>query len=411
MRHRWKWISALLIAAALGCAFWLRQRPASPVPVAAASAPPLAASASRWPDGIPTAISRTPKTVDPAADIEVCGVGKVKLDRNDEAAAGKYLDALTKNSRLRWLAALRNSDDYRARAAGLYLEGIFDRDSPQKDPEAARDELVQLAVGTQDPAAFALANTKCMKSVEDPGSPGACPQLSLDDWARADADNAVPWLVLAAKARREGDSAAEAAAFARAAAAHHYETYNWSMLAFAQPAMPGDLTATEHWILTSEIIGVQAAMPMPYFPLFQYCSPDALRNATVQQQCDAIAELMVSKATTLLDLSMGDSLGKRVGWSAERMNKLTQELHASMQAFTQAIPLDAQQQWSCDSVARGNAFMSQWSELGDRGLANQAIERSGESITELSRKYDERTAKMMREIQESAAAREPAPQP
>jgi hypothetical protein len=33
-------------------------------------------------------------------------------------------------SGLRRLATLRNSHDYRARATGLYLEGILDRDSP-----------------------------------------------------------------------------------------------------------------------------------------------------------------------------------------------------------------------------------------------------------------------------------------
>jgi hypothetical protein len=82
--------------------------------------------------------------------------------------------------------------------------------------------LVQLALATRDPAIFALANTKCSKTVEEHASSGACPQLTLDQWTRADSDNAVPWLALAAQARRANDKAAEAAAFARAAQAHHY---------------------------------------------------------------------------------------------------------------------------------------------------------------------------------------------
>jgi hypothetical protein len=414
MRERRKWLSGLILAAVLlGFGFWIWQRPApAPRKSVAAVVPPAppALAAPRWPASIPMAALEVPKSVDHSGEIDVCGVGKIKLDRDDWTATGKYFDALTKQSRMRWLAALRNSDDYRARATGLYFEGIFDRDAPQKDPEAARDELVQLAVGTKDPAVYALAYTKCIKGVEDFASPGACPQLSLDDWTHADSDNAVPWLQLAAKARRDGDGAAEAAAFAHAAQAHQYESYNWSLFSFAQPAMPSDVTAADRWYLTTTVIGVEAAMPMPYLPLFQYCSRDAMTDATVRRQCNALAELMVNKATTLSEFSMGKSLGARVGWPAEIVAHLTQQMQASMQAFNQMTPADPAQQWNCDSVARGNAYMSEWEQLGERGLARQAIERSGETVAELARKYTEQSAKWAREAEASTQA-EAAAQP
>jgi hypothetical protein len=394
MRHRWKWISALLIAAVLGLAWWLRQQASSPAPklIAAARAP--APLIPLWPASV------SPAAVKPASnagadEIEICGVGKVKLDRDDLAAAGKYLDALTKNSRLRWLAALRNSNDYRARASGLFLEGFVDRDSPQKDADAARDELLQLAAATKDPAIFALAYIKCIKGG---GDLGACPQFNLDDWTRADADNAVPWLQLAARAHREGDGTAEAAAMAHAAQAHQYQTYNWSVFSFAQSAMPNEVTATDRWILTTQVIGVEAAMLSPYQPLFQYCSRDAQSDAAVYRQCDALAELMVQKAAALIDFSVGKSLGARVGWPAERVDSLAQETKASIWAINEMTGMDPKQQWSCDSVARGNAYMSQLGEVGERGLARQAIEDSGETIAELSRRFDEWLAAMGREV-------------
>jgi hypothetical protein len=411
VRRRWKWISALILAAVLGCVWWLRLRPSASAPEPVAAAPAPAAFPFLWPAGIPNPVLKPASKGDHSSEIEVCGVGRIKLDLDDAAGVSKYFDSLTKNSRMRWLATLRNSDDYRARATGLYLEGIFDRDSPQKDPEAARDELVQLAVGTRDPAAFALAYTKCIKGVGDYASQGACPQLSIDDWARADADNAVPWLQLAAKARRQDDAAAEAAAFAQAAQAHQYESYNWSLFSFAKAEMPDDVTAADRWFLTAEVIGVEAAMPMPYLPLFQYCSREALSDATVHQQCNALAELIVNKAATLSEFSMGKALGARVGWPKDRVDKLTQEFKASMQALNQMTPSDPEQQWSCDSVARGNAFMSQLNELGERGLARQAIERSGETVAELSRRYDEQTATMMQKAQERVQRQAPARQP
>ena len=396
MRRRWKWISVLLLIAALvGVAWWLRQQPIAAMrrPLAATQSPP----AAHWPASIPIPSLKTPTPGGQIHEIEICGVGKVKLDPNDITAAGKYLEALTRNTRLRWLATLRNSDDYRARASGLYLEGILDRDSPQNDPETARDELVQLAVGTKDPAAFSLAYSKCIKGVEDSASQGACPQLILADWTHADPDNAVPWLQVAAKARRENDAAAEAAAFAQASQAHRYETYIWSLFSYAQATIPNDATATDRWILTTQIIGVEAAMGMPYLPLFQYCSREALSDATVHQQCNALTELLVGKATTLIDLSAGRALGGRVGWPTERLDALTQELKASMQAVNQENSSDPKQQWNCDSVARGNAFMSQWDDLGERGLAKQAIQRSGESVAELAHKFDEHMAAAARE--------------
>jgi hypothetical protein len=411
VRRRWKWISALLIAAVLGFGWWLRQRPSPPAAIDVTAAPAPAPLVPLWLGGIPPAAVKRASKGDHSDEIEVCGVGKVKLDLDDAAGVSQYFNSLTKNSRLRWLTTLRNSDDYRARATGLYLEGIFDRDSPQKDPDAARDELVQLAEGTRDPAAFALAYTKCIKGAEDFASQGACPQLSLDDWTRADADNAVPWLQLAAKARREGDSAAEAAAMAHAAQAHRYEPYIWSLFSFAQPAMPDDMTAADRWILTTEVIGVEAAMPMPYQPLFQYCSRDAQSDAAVHRQCNALAELMVDQGGTLLDLTAGKGLGARVGWPAGRVDRLTQETKASMQALNEMTGTDPTQQWSCDGVARGNAYMAQLDSLGERGVTRQAIERSGETVAELSRRYDEQVATMMRKAQESAQGQAAAPQP
>jgi hypothetical protein len=404
MRQRWKWISVLIIAALLGVALYSRPRPVPPLPAPIADATPQAQPVSRWPAGIASHTSKTPKSGD-HAEIEVCGVGKVNLD-SDWTTAGEYLNGLTRSLRLRWLSRLRNSDDYRARATGLYLDGIFNRESPPKDPEAARDDLVQLAIATKDPAVFALAYTNCQKRFDVTASQGACAQLSLDDWTRADADNAAPWLAMAAKARQENDAAAETAAFARAAQAHRYETYNWHLYSFAQAAIPDGITAADRWILTTQIIGVEAAMPMPYQPLFQYCSRDAQMDATVHRQCNALADLLVNKATTLLEFSMGKSLGTRVGWPAERVDKLTQEFKASMQVIGQMTESDPKQQWSCDSVARGNAFMSQWVELGERGLAKQGIEESGETVAELSRKYDEWMAALTREARSA-----PVPQP
>jgi hypothetical protein len=411
MRGPRKWISGFAIAALIATGYWFWDRPSPP---ASAPVPSPAPAQTRtpnpsWPVSA-AALAAKPDTRDHSGEIEVCGVGKVKFDRDDWTATGKLFDTLTKKPRTLWLSALRNSDDYRARAAGLYLEGIFDRGEPQKDPEAAREELVQLALETREPAVFALAIANCSKGVQD-FTPGACPLLTLDQWTRADPDNAVPWLQLAAEARIENNSLAEAAAFAHAARAHRYESYNWSMFEFARAAMPADITAAEQWFLTEQIVGVEAAMPMPYITEFRYCSREAVSDATVLRECNAVADLLVNQSKTLLEFSLGKSLAARIGWPEEITDGLTQQFQASMQALNQMTPSDPDDQWSCDSVARGNAYMSEFHRLGERGLATEAIERSGETVAELSRKFSRRIDENRREAAGSAQSQNAATQP
>ena len=119
-----------------------------------------------------------------------------------------------------------------------------------------------------------------------------------------------------------------------------YRAYNWSLFAFAEPAMPANLSAADRWYLAIQMIGIEAAMPMPFQPVSQYCSGDAMSDAAVRARCNALAELLVSKATTLLDFSMGKSLGARVGWQAERVDQLTQQFNASEQVIAQVMPSD-----------------------------------------------------------------------
>jgi hypothetical protein len=81
---------------------------------------------------------------------------------------------------------------------------------------------------------------------------------------------------------------------------------------------------------------------------------------------------------------------------------MTQEVKASLEILNQESTADPKQPYGCDSVAKGNAYMARWDELGERGMARQAIERSGETVAELARKYDERIAAATGEAQQRA---------
>ena len=178
-RHFWRWGAGALLAAVLvvlGLLF--RGHPPS---AAAPPKPPSRAHSALSAAVKPPVTASGPsigKTGNDALKIEICGIGKVTLDTSDPLAAYRYIDALSKPVARHWLTALMDSDDYHARAAGLFLEGkVTDGFASQPIAEQTRDALVQLAVGSRDPAVYAIAVRACNADV-DPAK-GACEQISL----------------------------------------------------------------------------------------------------------------------------------------------------------------------------------------------------------------------------------------
>ena len=339
-----------------------------------------------------------PPRTDGTDTLEVCGHGQVSIDKSDATAIFRHVGALTQGAGARWLSALQNSDDLRARVAGLLLEGkVTGGDSLRPVQEQTRNEVVQLAAGSRDPAVYALALAMCSTAATTDAE-SACRQLSLQQWAQMDPDNAVPWLLLAGRARSRHDSAAEAEAFSHAATAHAIDSYSDSVYTFAEPELPTDVTPLERSYLATEVIGVEAAIGLPQYSVAsQHCSTIAMQDGTVQQQCRSLAELLVTKGTNLLDLGLGKTIGARAGWSSARVKELTIEQDALMESIIQQGPSDNDKMWTCDAVRRTNAYMAQRVRLGEIGAARDALEHSGETVEEMAQKYTEYTDNIRRD--------------
>ena len=359
---------------------------------------------TRHPPPVPNPLPAIPPR---AAIADICGRGKVPLDPNDPQAAFRYIDAMARHTTDRWQQALLDSDDYRARATGLFLESRAIGTGAQPMADQARDALVQLAVGAGDPAVYAIALYACDVSAASPRS-GACPQISLQAWAEMDSANAVPWLLLAGEARKRNDAAAEDDAFAHAAAAGKIDAYNFSLYAYAETELPSDATPLERQYFAIELLGVESATGMPYYnAASKHCSAVATQDSNLQRQCSALAELLVNKGTTLLDLGKGASLGARAGWPADRVAALTEERDALLQAGMQSTSGNNGELWSCDTVRRANAYMAEWSLHGEAGAARDSLERSGESVHELARKHRDLLERLRRDAQAPEAASPP----
>ena len=330
---------------------------------------------------------RAMATQDDGAAAQICGFGKVAIDQEDANAARERVGELTKETAARWLTALQNSGDLRARAAGLLLDGKVTGGEPiHPATEQTRDAIVQLAAGTAEPAVYAVALSMC-GAYSESGPDRACQQISLQRWAQIDPNNAVPWLLLADDARRRHDVAGEANAFAQAASASKVDAYGDSLYAFAAPELPPDVTPLERDYFATEVIGVEAAMATPHYGIAsRHCSVDAMRDSKLRQQCNSLAELMISQGSDLLDLSVGKVIGIRAGWSSERVNDLAQRQDALAEVITELIPSDAGE-WTCETVSRFNSYMDQRARVGEVAAANDLLERSGGTAPQLAEKY------------------------
>jgi hypothetical protein len=385
-------LSILVIA--VGALLLVRGR--HPRAIAPMESPTSMPAASR-PVGAQHAVIPSPRA-NSTDTVEVCGYGRVQMDKSDAGAVFQQVGAFTRGAGMRWLSALQNSGDLRARMAGLLLEGkITGSGSLRPFAEQTRNEAVQLAAGTGDPAVYAMALSMCGSSaVTDADS--ACRLLSLQQWARMDPDNAVPWLLLAGKARASHDDAAEADAFSHAATAHKIDAYSDSVLAFAEPELPRDVTPLERSYLATEVIGVETATGLPHYSIAsQHCSSNVMQDSTVRRQCDALAELLITKGTNLLDLGIGKTIGERAGWPSERVRQFVLEQHALMQAIMLQSPSDNDKLWSCDALSRVNAYVIQRVRLGELGAARDALERSGETVEAMAQKYTQSIEKIRRD--------------
>ncbi len=340
-----------------------------------------------------------------AGKVEFCGVGKVKLDTNDAPAVTAFVGAFTKAARERWLTAALDSDDIRARAAGLLLKsrGTLGGEPPS-DADQDRDALVQLAAGATDPAVYAMALYACGYD-KNAVATAACAQLSPAKWAALDPDNAAPWLLVALRARGAKDPAGEATAFARAVGANRMDGYGWSLFAFAEPELPGDTTPLEHWLLAQQAMAVGAAVGLPYYgEITQRCSRLSIEDDAVRDQCGALAETLVAKANTLLDFGIGVRIGERAGWPAARVAELLERRDAWLQAGAEVEGPLAQNPGSCETVRAGNAYLAQRRRFGERGALQAFVEDSGESPAELAQKFRTHIERLRQELQQQAAS-------
>jgi hypothetical protein len=325
------------------------------------------------PHEVPPVQSEGTKSV----SVNICGIGSVSLAANADAP-DRYVEDRSKTAETQWKQALLDSDDTRARALGLALRfkgsGV---DTTQITQDEARDELVQLAVGTADPAVYAIGLEACRAVATSPPD-AACRQLSPQGWARIDPKNAAPWLMMMSDATEMHDGkSVEDDLFRQAALAQTVTSYAEAMYGFAQKDRPTDMARLEQSYASMDLISELLSWPIiPMRPLIDHCSVEAMQDAYTRSQCSAIADLLMNKGNTIIYLTTGWVLGQRAGEPASRL----QAAEDLKRAFGAELTQQAPPTWNCESVHWLNEYADSFARGGELGALRDALARGDGSM-------------------------------
>lgn len=386
---RWgRVIATVLIASAL-LGLWVAQRrglfdePQNRVVVAAG-----AAASGVLPRGernaVPeaAAMAAAAPPAKAASSVElICGLGAVSFDRDDPKQAERAMnEAIDKLQAHRdrvmpgWLEEMKSSSDEQLQAAAWFLEArevataqfvamskseLIDKTAPLD----SRDELARLAERSRDPLPYALAFQAC-DQFQPPATASACSALRVEAWAERDPGNAFPWLVAAS---RQGVAAQRRSQYIENAIAAGEMRGTWGamhgVLAKAAPANEAPLDRSVRFF---EAVSADSAVTIPQSIVVDHCSENALRQGARRQQCERLAAFLTDKGDSYLFAGVGAGIGRRLGWSEDRLARLK----AEQEAVTGAMPPDILGT-GCDGLARAEAYFADVARHGERGAQRQ----------------------------------------
>ncbi|WP_280152125.1 hypothetical protein [Piscinibacter sp. XHJ-5] len=334
-----------------------------------------------------SAASGPPRTavaaVTAVREIEACGGRRLKVAADKPVDASLLEQVDTRDVRLRSVTAMRYGGEA-ARAAAALL------DTPGP---AALEAVANAAATGHDARAYGLAFRAC-GGVRPPQQRGSCQLLSADQWSRLDPDNAAPWLYVAALAQQRGDEAGVSEAMQRVAKAKRVDDVAGVLPSLVLQHAPRDDASLLPTVrLLGEVLEQQAAWSLPaYGTAHTFCSDSAVRDPARRQTCGEIADLLVQRSTTLIEHANGAAIGKRVGWTDEKIQALKTERDAIGEVTGRALALEGDP-FSCAWARRGLAHHRSVAEQGEVETGRVAIRQSGRDAEQWAKAARERMEK------------------
>lgn len=246
---------------------------------------------------------------------------RVIVTLEDERSAST--DAVYEACRAGANASIKHGKGSPCNLAQVVDEQLTDRYVDRVTPYVT--ELAAVASTSEDPAVYAQAIQACAR-LPAQNQPSACgTTISLEQWARLEAGNMLPWLRLVGE--RTHSAATEA--LYRASLGTFVEDYQGLAAIELSRAAQSDIEQLLALQLSTKVL-IQWALPN-YGPLIKMCSADSAKDANRKQVCDRTANILVSSADNVLAAVVGLKMGEALGWerhSVEERRKEAQSLNA-----------------------------------------------------------------------------------
>jgi hypothetical protein len=323
----WIALAAVLLAAFLSLMRFLTRGSERPTAKAVGEHAALAHDNSEGPQARDSASEKSNARPTPAATVtdDLCGVNGPGRLRAGKETMEQHVSRLTQGAISQWQTALAGSDDPTRQAVGLALANAQPLptfgDQPSKDTPA-NNNLVLLAMESNDPAVYALALGQCWDADYAMAS-GPCQGLSWEHWANIDPDNGMPWLWIAARDSRGGDQNGVEQALAKASTAKQLQSYEARLSATALAALPGEITPLEKAVAGADVTSmVRIATPMA---LISLCSDSAIQQPVRKAQCSAIASAVATQGSTFIELVIASRLYDQLDFPQDQRAALATE--------------------------------------------------------------------------------------
>ncbi|MES1196048.1 MAG: hypothetical protein ABUL58_03800 [Steroidobacter sp.] len=338
--------------------------------------------------------------------MEVCGIGHVDIDPDDDKAVNAYFGKITSAARSRWKASIINHDSPGVRELGLYLQY---QDAQQHGNEHDRNEalnsLASWAAEVNDPVVYGIAYNVCSNAKQSLPDDNACHQLSLVKWTEMDSDNAAPWLLLADEEQQHNHVDSSMNAFVQAGKAQKFDSYGYALAEVAQKSFPKDMSPLEQSLLSDELFGELAAWSEhSYQSAGRRCTGN-MTNDKLRQICSSLAEILTNHSRGLLDVAVGKRIASEAGWPQYKLDAITEKLHALMATLwltsNGGMPLDQEFDYhrskTCGAIKRENDYLAKVAQMGEREALLEYLKNSGKTAEELAQLYLDVQRKIQKE--------------
>jgi hypothetical protein len=269
------------------------------------------------------------------------------------------------------------------------------------------DGVAELASSSDDPGVYALGIYAC-RTQQKPGAGAHCGALSAARWAQLEPGNAVPWLLAADDAARRGDSGTRDEAFFRASRAEVIDPHLGAFADLLQSDVVRSQSSGTQFTMAVAIFGELAISdPGPFILLRDFCSVTAVSDPNRRQVCGDLAELMTGRADSLMRLSVGTELGKRTGWSPDRVSALRDLKEAIMEVGREESVAQVQRLGSGGDCGPLPQSITERLRHGEVSPARRAIAASGMTTAQLVERGRRNMEEQQRRFCASPAAEDP----